>query len=311
MKIQKPLFIMLCGLPGSGKSTLAQKLANQYNAQICSSDELRKELLGDIQDQKHNELIFSTLHARIKDGLKEGKNIIFDATNLSRKKRMFFLNYIDNIPCEKICYLVATPYEICFERNETRERQVPNGVITKMLKSFEIPYYYEGWNKIEIYFGENDTFKGYYGKAYPNFIQKYSDFSQDNSHHELSLGRHCQVCALSLHSDRGVDVFCAAYVHDCGKPETKTFTNTKGEVTEEAHYYNHQFVSAYKSLFFDWDCVDTFTLLHIAIIVMWHMQPYFWEKDNNEKSRVKYQKLWGEKLYKEIMQVHEADKNAR
>ena len=39
-----PIFIMLVGLPASGKSTLAKQLEISYDANIHSSDEIRKEL---------------------------------------------------------------------------------------------------------------------------------------------------------------------------------------------------------------------------------------------------------------------------
>ena len=47
--------------------------------------------------------------------------------------------------------------------------------------------------------------------------------------------------------------------------------------------------------------------LYVAQLIRWHMQPYFWEKDNNEKLQNKYRKLWGEDLYNDIMQLHAAD----
>ena len=53
-----PRFIMCCGLPASGKSTKAQKLAEQYNATIFSSDALREELFGDIDHQDNNQELF-------------------------------------------------------------------------------------------------------------------------------------------------------------------------------------------------------------------------------------------------------------
>jgi hypothetical protein len=48
----------------------------------------------------------------------------------------------------------------------------------------------------------------------------------------------------------------------------------------------------------------------MAVLIRWHMQPYFWEKDNNTKSQNKYRRLWGEELYNDIMLLHEADKVA-
>ena len=70
------------------------------------------------------------------------------------------------------------------------------------------------------------------------------------------------------------------------------------------HYYNHEKVSAYESLFFR----SLVNPLDYAVIIRWHMQPYFWERDNNEKLHNKYRKLWGENLYQDIMKIHEADK---
>jgi hypothetical protein len=196
---------------------------------------------------------------------------------------------------------MATPYEECLRRNTERERKVPEYVINRMYFNFNIPYWYEGWDDIRV---EYDIFKGYYGKPV-NWYNNYKDYNQYNSHHKLGLGDHCYVSALRL-DDRGpVELFCAAYIHDCGKPETATFTNSKGEVTTECHYYNHQYVSGYKALLFDYS-----NPLEVAIVVMWHMQPYFWEKDNNEKLHNKYRKLWGDELYCNIMKLHAADKTA-
>lgn len=52
---------MLVGLPASGKSTYAKKLSKKENAIILSSDELRKELFGNINNQNHNAEVFKEL----------------------------------------------------------------------------------------------------------------------------------------------------------------------------------------------------------------------------------------------------------
>jgi hypothetical protein len=91
---------------------------------------------------------------------------------------------------------------------------------------------------------------------------------------------------------------------------TKSFTNYKGELSKEAHYYGHECVGAYDSLFFEY--IDGTDELDVSILVNLHMRPYSWEKDkeHGEKTREKYRKLWGEELYQNVMQLHEADKNA-
>ena len=299
--IERPKCIVLVGLPASGKSVYAKKLAQEHNATIFSSDDLRVELYDDINCQEHNQELFVELHKRIKECLRGGKNVIMDSTNINYKRRMAFIAELKNIPCEKICVVMAIPYEECLRRNAERDRKVPEYVITRMYHNFNIPYWYEGWDDINIEYG---VYKGYYGKPV-EFVRNYKDYNQHNSHHELTLGEHCLRASLRLDNEASITTFCATYIHDCGKPETATFTHSKGMTTTECHYYNHQYVSGYKSLLFDYS-----NPLDVAIIVMWHMQPYFWEKDNNEKLHNKYRKLWGEDLYRDVMYLHSADKSA-
>jgi predicted kinase len=101
----KNKLIMMVGLPGSGKSTKAQELSKEYNAVIHSSDKIREELFGTMDTQDGNDLVFQTLHKRVKSDLRDGKNVIYDACNISYKRRMTFLQEIKKIECEKIAIL--------------------------------------------------------------------------------------------------------------------------------------------------------------------------------------------------------------
>jgi CRISPR/Cas system-associated endonuclease Cas3-HD len=105
-------------------------------------------------------------------------------------------------------------------------------------------------------------------------------------------------------------LYYAGLLHDCGKPFTKSFKNSKGEVSEEAHFYQHHCVGAYDSLFFKYP--NDIDILDVSILINLHMMPYCWEKDkeHGEKTREKYRKLWGEQLYQNVMKLHEADKKA-
>jgi predicted kinase len=294
---------MMVGLVASGKSTKSKELAIEHDAIIFSSDDLREELFGDINDQEHNQELFVELHRRIKNCLRSGKNAIMDATNINYKKRMAFLAELKGIPCEKICVLMATPYETCVRRNHHRERRVPDHVLKRMYFGFNIPYRYEGWNDIQIVY--SDGAENSYGDVH-DWAESMIYRDQHNSHHRLTLGQHCIKTFLDVckTEKRNWNVAIAALIHDCGKPSTATFVNSKGIETDECHYYSHQYTGSYDSLFFSG--VDNH--LYVAILIMWHMQPYFWEKDNNEKLHNKYRKLWGEVLYQDIMQLHTADK---
>lgn len=304
--MNRPKMIMMCGLVGSGKSYKAKEIAEKYNANIHSSDAIREELTGDINNQDVNDLVFKTLHNRVKEDLKNDKNCIYDATNISYKRRMAFLQELNKIPCEKICVLMATPYETCLERNSQRDRKVPEHVIKSMYLAFDPPFYYEGWGDICIEYseGSRDSF------GYPaHWLDKVMDFNQDNDHHTLTLGQHCDKVweYLSKNYHRPTEdayLRVAGILHDNGKCFAKVFKNSKGEITEQAHYYGHEHCGSYDSLFYKmFFCAQ----LYVAVLIRWHMQPYFWEKDNNEKQRNKYRKLWGEKLYDDIIKLHEAD----
>ena len=100
-------FIMLVGIPASGKSTYAKELEkNGYH--IHSSDEIRKELTGDENTQVVNEKVFQVLHKRIKSDLEQGISCIYDATNMSMKRRISFLKEINKYDCHKTCVLFVT-----------------------------------------------------------------------------------------------------------------------------------------------------------------------------------------------------------
>lgn len=299
---------MLVGLPGSGKSTMAQQLAEKYNANIHSSDALREELTGDINNQENNELVFRVLHQRVKDDLRNGKSCIYDACNISYKSRMAFLQELKNIQCEKICALMATPYEVCLRNNVKRERCVPERVIKRMYMNFHIPWYIEGWNDIRIEYAPGS--ENYLGNPI-EWVKSVIDVNQDNPHHTLTLGGHCLKTGYYIGSvdnakrtDNVFSIYFAGLLHDEGKIFTKTFIDSKGNHSETAHYYQHHCCSAYDSLFFDYPANH----LYVATLICWHMQLHFIKE---EKTLKKYKKLWGEELYNDLILLHEADVNAR
>jgi predicted kinase/predicted HD phosphohydrolase len=297
---------MMVGLPGSGKSLRAKNLAVKENAIIHSSDTLRQELFGDENTQDNNEELFKELHRRIKQDLKGEQNVIYDATNISYKRRKAFLEELKKINCEKICYLVATPYEKCLDQNKSRKRQIPEYVIKKMYLSFYIPQYYEGWDKINIIW--NDEEYNFDIHELFNGANGLNKISQDNPNHTLTIGEHCLKCAGIC--EELVDDFelnMAALYHDIGKRFTKQFKNSKGEDTDIAHYYQHHLVSAYDSMFYlRW--LDDYTMLNVVKYIQWHMQPFFIKTD---KAKNKLINLIGQTAYEKLLILHEADKLAK
>ena len=152
-------FMMLVGLPASGKSTYAESLkAKGYH--IHSSDAIREELTGDENAQDKNTDVFSTLHKRVKDDLSNGISCVYDATNMSMKRRKAFLDEIKRYNCRKTCVLFVIPVKVCKCRNNNRGRKVPDEVFDKMIKSFWVPMKYEGRDDVKIVLDEEYDYEG-------------------------------------------------------------------------------------------------------------------------------------------------------
>lgn len=313
----QPMLIMMMGLPGSGKSTKAYQLSCDYVCPVISSDEIRKEITGSEDSQDCNEEVFKILHQRVKDELLYNKSrvVIYDACNISYKKRMAFLNQLNKIDCRKVCYFVHTPFEMCLENNKKRAesggRFVPEYAIERMYKNIYIPQYYEGWDDIVIdtsckIHDANVLTKLFYGE------NGLCNIDHDNPHHTLSIGNHCIACylnTLDYGNKADMNLHIAALLHDIGKPFTKDYKDSKGTPCEIAHYYQHHLVSAYNAVPYlqNYSFED---MMEILALIQWHMFPYFWEKDSNEKMKKKYKKLWGDNLFDKIMLLHTADRNA-
>lgn len=298
------MLIMMIGLPGSGKSSIAEELKEKLGAILHSSDALRKELYGNEDTQDSNAELFNVLHSRIKEDLRNGETVIYDATNISYKRRKAFLQELKNINVRKIAYFVATPYEVCLERNALRDRVVPEEVIERMYKNFDVPHMYEGWDDIQIHI--EDEYRTLYG-SWKDFLFETYDMSQENPHHSLTLGEHCRKCYEELLSTNDKRLFIAGALHDCGKPFCKTYFTMKDELDNKAHYYGHEHVGSYNLFFYGLKFSNS-ELLDTSAIIRWHMQMWAIEKGMGDLE--KYKSLWGDNLYSLIEALHIADKGA-
>ena len=299
------IFTMLVGLPGSGKSYYA-KNDMQFAAKLHSSDSIREELFGDVNDQSNQELIFQTLHQRVMDDLKYGHHVVYDATNLNYKRRRQFLQQIKR-QFPKVwtrCVFIATPYEVCLQRNAERNRVVPEHVIERMYRSFDPPMYAEGWDEIRIHGNEcRDPME---------LMVSFSAIEHDNPHHKLTIGQHSLLAYYYAINHLKIPpqsaVAQAALLHDIGKPFTKAFVNSRGEPCDIAHFYNHEHVSAYDSYQYEMNGVSH---TDVATLIRWHMHPYaVAHSDNPEKTETKIKSFLGEGIYHNILLLHEADKAA-
>lgn len=302
----------LVGLPGSGKTTYANSISN---VEVFSSDLIRKELFKNEEDQSNNKLVFNTLHERIKLSLEQKKDVVYDATNVTEKNRIKFLKEIKNIDCNKICILILTDYDICLKNNNSRERKVPEEVIKNMYLKFDIPQYREGWDEIKI-ISKFDFDKSY---DITDTMETLRRIPHDNPYHQKTIGNH--ICAVTNDIVKSCEKVLpleelwrlqeVAFYHDIGKSFTKTFQNSKGEITDIAHYYGHENVSAYMYLLYklyDEFCNDKILsikeLLYRADLIGLHMRPF---NINGEKSLNKLKDKIGEDKVMELLIINSSD----
>lgn len=308
-----PSMIMLVGLPGSGKSTFAKTIT--YSGDISpedtkpiihSSDELRREMYGDSSIQGDNDALFNELHKRIIRDLKSGKNVVYDATNINKKQRIHFLNKLKDIDCYKDCIVMATKLDTCLKNNRNRtDRQIPDNVIHRMYLNYQPPHENEGFENIIYIFNDDLS-----DKTLGDFFKIANNFDQKNRHHNLTLGKHCAKAGEYIQNKRPDNflLLIAALLHDVGKLSTQTKLNHKGKFDGDYHYYNHQNTGAYDSMFYTYNVGtgEDEDITYVANLIYYHMHPYMsWKQ--SDKSRKRDMDLLGEKLFNDVLLLHEAD----
>jgi predicted kinase len=85
--------ILPIGTSGSGKSTFVKSLP-QENLVVISPDEMRVEFTGDINNKSKDKEIYEEAAKRAIQAVKNGKQVVFDTTNLTKDKRLPFIEAI-------------------------------------------------------------------------------------------------------------------------------------------------------------------------------------------------------------------------
>lgn len=290
--MNRPSLILLVGIPGSGKTTYAKKYISEYpkTPVHLSSDKIREELYGDESVQGNPAEVFTIMQKRAIEALNEGHDVLYDATNVTRKDRASVIGI-----CPKFaqieCHIIWAPIDTCIERDASRDRTVGKEIIDKMLKRFQAPYYDEGIDEIKIIRPDDFNANGYYYKHYMAM-----DIPHDNPHHTRNIEDHCFMADAYLTKRCGdIDLIRATRIHDIGKPYVKSFTDSKGNPCEVAHYYQHQCVGAWISY---GDVRTTPDTPKIAWLISTHMDPFM---------NTKYYNNLPPFLKRQIDLLHEAD----
>jgi predicted kinase len=143
----KGFVVLAIGLPGSGKTTWFRR----RGVTPLSSDLLRNILFDDVEEQRYQGLVFSTLRSLLRARLiaRMPWNYV-DATNLSIHERRQWIKMGKSFGYEVQAVFFDVPLEVCLERNSKRDRSVSEDIMRKMAEKLKPPVFEEGFEKITV-----------------------------------------------------------------------------------------------------------------------------------------------------------------
>ncbi len=141
---KQPNVILPIGTSGSGKSTFIKSLPKE-NLVVIEPDAMRVEFTGDINNKSKDKEIYIEAANRAVQAIKQGKQVVFDTTNLTKDKRLPFIEAIKKaIPTVNIQYkLMELNPELAKQRIKTQiargenRANVPDSTIDRHAESYK------------------------------------------------------------------------------------------------------------------------------------------------------------------------------
>ena len=327
----KGILIVTVGLPSSGKTSWVDDFIAENQGQaidVISSDKIREEIFNDIEDQNHNSEVFDLMKRRTKESLSQGHIAIYEATNISSKRRRALLNELKKYYDKAICLFKYKRLIACQIDNEKRDREVPSDAIDRMYRNFEIPHKNEGFDEIIVDFDEKTNLylgnksKGGIGilkdellaiETYDDYksllcqlgLNQCIDMPQDSKWHTLSLSKHMYFCfrAVREYHWHDINLVIASMLHDISKPNVRT----EDKDQKYAHYYGHENASAYDviDILLRYVRIDIEDVLEIAWLIGNHM------KLKKDIDKDKFSNIIGYDDYLRLEALDNADNSAK
>jgi predicted kinase len=146
-QVPKGFVVLAIGMPGSGKTTWF----GRRGITPLSSDLLRTILFDDVEEQRFQGLVFSTLRSLLRARLIAHMPMNYvDATNLSVHERRQWIKMAKSFGYEVQAVFFDVPLEVCLDRNRQRDRSVSEDVMRKMAEKLKPPVFEEGFEKITV-----------------------------------------------------------------------------------------------------------------------------------------------------------------
>lgn len=314
--------VVMVGIPGAGKTTITKQYSKK-GYKVHSSDDIRLELFGSNYEDSDNSTVFNVMRTRVYHDLKRSYDVVYDATNLSRKKRKELVKYFKKVSTNITYHVVLRDYKELLKYNE--QRGFPKNVLRDYIRYFNLPSSYEGYDNIK-YTVTNPENINYYNKSYYEeksmvieffknlvkgiisypvhpFLKDIYKYDQNNPYHTKQLHLHLEDAFTESLKFKSKELQVSAALHDIGK-KFSAHENDKGYTS----FYGHENIGAYmlrllvekfnltNELFLDFDVVIDLISFHMRL-----------RNAKTVKSKMKLIKETGEELYPLLCELFVVD----
>lgn len=149
-----PVYYFMVGIPCSGKTYFAKNLARKTGAVIVCPDDIR------VSERVRSERAFEIAREQIASNLREGRNVIFDATNTIARWRTQNILAGKQFASLTVAFVMRTELQWCLNRNAQRSQRgersgISKDVIIRMQDQLgnNLPRKEEGFDAIFEYSG--------------------------------------------------------------------------------------------------------------------------------------------------------------
>lgn len=135
---------MMSGVAGSGKDYYINQELSEYPS--ISLDGIRREFGIKPQAKKANGKVFQAATERCKVLMRERKDFVFNATNITKNMRAKWVSLFESYGGKVIIHYTEAPYHKLVGQNKNREYTVPQKIVDKMIKKLEVPSFNEAYD---------------------------------------------------------------------------------------------------------------------------------------------------------------------
>lgn len=125
---------VMSGMPGSGKD---RWIRNHLDLPMVSLDAIRREL--GVAPSKPQGAVIAEARERARVLLRKKQPFVWNATNLSRDLRSRILNLALDYGARTRVVYVESASDRLFSQNRSREHMVPQAVMTRMFRAWDVP----------------------------------------------------------------------------------------------------------------------------------------------------------------------------